>query len=120
LNHQDRRLLALQMQDDMANYLDEVLHLDHLHRLVVLQNLDALNLDAHPPSLDEHLLGLDVLLGATDVVLEDVALVDVESHQLRMDYFRHVVDVADLLRHLLMLLEEKKLLVPAVLALLLD
>jgi hypothetical protein len=102
LNHQDRRLLALRMQDEMANHLDEVLHPDHLFHLlllVVLQNLDVLNLDVRPPYLDEHRLELDALLGATDVVLEDAALVDVESHQLRMDYFRHVVDAEGSIRH---------------------
>jgi hypothetical protein len=102
LNHQDRCLLALQKQDDMANHLDEVLHPDHLFHLlllVALQNLDVLNLDVRPPFLDEHLLELDVLLDATDVVLEDVASVDVASHQLRMDYFRHVADAEGSIRH---------------------
>jgi hypothetical protein len=102
LNHQDRRLLALRMPDDMANHLGVVLHRDHLFHLVllvVLQNLDVLNLVVPLPFLDEHHLELDALLVVKDVVLVDVALADEESHRLRMDYFRHVVDVEGLIRH---------------------
>jgi hypothetical protein len=125
LIHLDRHSLALRMQDDMANHLDEVLHRDHLFRLlhrvlmVVLQNLDALNLGALPSFLDGYRLELDAHLDAMVVVLVDVASVDVESHLLRMDYFQRVVDAADSMRHLLVALE-KKFLVPAVLLLLLD
>jgi len=62
-------------------------HLLDVVNLDVLQNLDELNLDADLPcQVVVHLLH------------QLVVLVDVERHQLRMDYFQDAVDVE--LRHL--------------------
>ena len=74
----------------MVRHLDaeQSHHLQDVVRLVVQQNLVALNLDAIPPFLDVVLQFLENLL---DVV------VDVEPlHQLKMDCYLDVVDVEPL------------------------
>jgi type III secretory pathway component EscU len=76
----------------------DVMNLAHLLLLDVRQNLDELHQDVNLPFLDAVHLVLVALLGVMVVALVDVALVVVESHQLRMDYYLRVVDVADYLQ----------------------
>ena len=80
LNDMDQKM-HLHHRDVIDNFRDHPHLLDVVY-LVALQNLDVLNQDAVLTFRDVHLVHL------RDVV------VDVELHrQLRMDYFRDVVDV---------------------------
>ena len=83
--------------DGMAIHLDVLLLVHHQD---VLQNLDELHQGANLSYQDVLLPVPDAHLGAMVVVLVDVALVDVGSHQrqLRTDYFRREADVADCLQ----------------------
>jgi hypothetical protein len=96
--------VLLQFQDDKEIHQD-VLNLAHLllldvmnlERLFlgVLQNLDVLHQDVNLSYLVAVHLVLVAPLDVMLAVLVDVALADVESHQLRMGYFLRAEDVAD-------------------------
>jgi len=100
--------VLLQFQDDKEIHQDvmnlahllllDVMNLERLLLLDVLQNLDALHQDVNLSYLDAVHLVLVALLDVMVVVLVDVALVDVASHQLRMGYFLRAVVVADYLQ----------------------
>jgi hypothetical protein len=91
----DKEILLVDVH--LVHHLDENLVRQHLHRQDVLQNLDEQNLVVNLASVDVHLVDVVPVLNVVHLD-ELVWQVDVALQRLmKMDCYLHVVDVAEML-----------------------